>query len=507
MSNADVKKLLRKGKLSGKEAALLVIQHAWEEIVTGKGFLSDTEIAQVRSSIRPGQEAIYNDHWDLFQAAWYSTLDAGRISLGISAACGDLYHLLLAYGAESRLRDARRRLPKIATAKEYEEQKLAQRANKLLQPQSLGVVLSDYMPQEGLASEKLIQDVTAFIERERPGDDEYTYGGLEEGLAEYTEYPGLLSYVLEENREPELARPWLDWLLEMLRGGRLDPVHYTEEAANLAHGYFERNRDYARIYEEQSQRPGARDTAALIETIERYLAGELEPSGIDDMLWDTFVTGPELYETGLAKYQEYIDDYIPMPPEWPLLAILQEEKSFEAYLLIDKETGYYKQEFEDSLLHTVSLYDTYSTLYEKVDEGGLDGYLVNRRKHLVNRLRELMAFRLGLQAASAVLGIKLMDDRDLHEVQAGYHSIEQFNRFILMSRVNEEVSRQYGEDLNLPVRRLQPSIPIDPIVINSLEPDERAVKLVQEKMGKLLPVDWAEQTLEHFAEEENDEPA
>ena len=209
MSNSDVKRLLRKRKLSGKEAALLIIRSTWEEQKTGKGFLSDTEMLSVKASIRPGQLALFNDYWELYQSAWFSLLDAGRLGLTIAAACGRLYPLIIAYGSERRLGYARSRLPHVVTAKEYEERRLAQREDKLLEPVSLGHVLNWYMPQDELASEQLLQEAESF--EKDVSENEQTY------------YEGMLAYVLGEEKEPELARPWLEWLLEMLRGGRLNP--------------------------------------------------------------------------------------------------------------------------------------------------------------------------------------------------------------------------------------------------------------------------------------------
>ena len=480
MSSADVKRLLRKGKLSGKEAALLLIRNTWEEQSTGQGFLSDAEVEAIMSRILPAQHAIFNNYMNFYQSAWHSLLDAGRLGLAIAANCGRLYPLIIAYASEGRMRHARSRLPQVVTAQEYEERSLAQREYKLLMPISLGHVLNWYMPQDELASEQLLQEAAAFEEIERPEEDE-------------TYYDGLLEYILEERKEPELARPWLEWLLEMLRGGRLEPVHYTEEASKRAHGFYPSNSDYASIYQEQSERPGARDTDALIEAIESYLAGELEPDKLDDRLWDTFVSGPELYRAGLTKYQEYIDNYEPILPEWPVLAILQAEGV--ELILIDKETGRYRREYEDRELQHISMFESYRKIYADIDEGGLEGYLANAREQLIKRLEELTAFRLGLQAASEVIGIELIQE-PWDDLQRGYDAIKQINGFIQMARLEQ-----------LPGIDVEPLLPIEEIDISSLEPDERVVELIQDRMGKLLPADWAKQALEPALEEDAHEPA
>jgi len=481
MSNSDVKRLLRKRKLSGKEAALLIIRSTWEEQKTGKGFLSDTEMLSVKASIRPGQLALFNDYWELYQSAWFSLLDAGRLGLTIAAACGRLYPLIIAYGSERRLGYARSRLPHVVTAKEYEERRLAQREDKLLEPVSLGHVLNWYMPQDELASEQLLQEAESF--EKDVSENEQTY------------YEGMLAYVLGEEKEPELARPWLEWLLEMLRGGRLNPVYYTEEASERAHGYLPSSSDYASIYQEQSERPGAREADALIEAIESYLAGELEPVKLDDRLWDTFVAGPELYEAGLAKYQEYADNYEPQLSEWPILAILQDEESLEAHHLVDEDTGHYNREREDRELQTISLFKSFVKIYAAEHESGLEGYLVDTREHLLRRLEELTAFRLGLQAASKVIEIELIQE-PWDDLQRGYEAVEQINRFIEIARLEQ-----------FPGIDIEPLLSIGQIDISSLEPSERVVKLIQERMGKLLPPDWDKQELEPGPEEDAHEPA
>ena len=478
MSNADVKRLLRKAKLSGKEAALLIIRDEWEEQTTGKGFLSETEIEAIKSNVPPAQHETFNEYIRFNRAAYYALLDAGRLGLTIAGACGRLYPLLIAYGSESRLREARGKLPHVVTAQEYEERKLAQREDKLLEPVSLGHVLNWYVTDKELASESLQE----------------AWGAYRTGKPD-TFYAGALDYAMHELDEPELARPWLEWLLEMLRGGRLKLVHYTEEASERAQGYLPSSSDYASIYQEQSERPGARDIATLLEAIERYLAGELEPASLEDVLWDWYVSGPELYEAGLAKYQAYIDNYEPQLPEWPILAILQNGESLEARYLVDKETGHYRREHEDSLLQLVSMFDTYRKIYEDVDEGSLEGYLVETRELLIKRLEELTAFRLGIQAASKVLGIELIQE-PWDDIDRGYEAIRQINSFINLARLEQ-----------FPGMDIEPLLPIEEIDVGSIKPSERVVELIQGRLGKLLPEGWAKQALEPGPKEDAHEPA
>ena len=484
MSNADVKRLLRKAKLSGKEAALLIIRDEWEEQTTGKGFLSETEIEAIRSNVPPAQHETFNEYIRFNRAAYYALLDAGRLGLTIAGACGRLYPLLIAYGSESRLRDTRSKLPHAVTAQEYEERRLAQREDKLLEPISLGHVLNWYVTAEELAPESLQE----------------AWGAYKAGKPD-TFYAGALDYAMHELDEPELARPWLEWLLEIFRGGRLKPVRYTEEASSRAQGYLPSSSDYASIYQEQSEQPGARDVTTLLEAIESYLAGELEPASLEDMLWDWYVAGPELYQAGLAKYQAYIDNYEPHLPEWPILAILQNERSLEARHLVNKETGHYRREHEDELLQIVTMLDTYRTIY--ADEGGLDGYLVETRELLIKRLEELTAFRLGIQAASKVLGIELIQE-PWDGIDRGYEAIRQINSFIRLAKLFEYP--QLGEGIE-PFPVVEPLLPIEEIDVGSIKPSERVVKLIQERLGKLLPEGWAEQALEPGPEEDAHEPA
>lgn len=481
MSNSDVKRLLRKGKLSGKEAALLVIRDTWEEMSTGKGFLSDTETIAIRDSIRPGQLSIFNEYFEFYQAAWYGVVDAGRLGLSIATQCGTLYPLISSYGAEARRRWTMIRLPQVVTTKEYEERRLAQREDKLLEPVSLAHMLYWHMPQDELASEELIREAEAFEARERLEDDE-------------TYYDGLLEYVLEERKEPEMGRPWLERLLEMLRGGRLEPVHYTEEAADRAYSYLDTNTDYENIYQEQSQKPGARDTAALIEAIERYLAGELEGGELNTRLWETFVSGPELYAAS-PKYQEYVDNYQPRLPKWPFLAILQDEHSVEGFLLVDRDTGRYRSEQIERELGQITLYESYCKVYAETHEGGLEGYLTERREYLIRRLDELTAFKLGLQAASKVLGIELMAE-PWDELEQGYEGIRQLNHHISLARLDSLI----GVDA-------EPLLPIEQIDISSLKPSQRVIELINSRLGKLLPEGWAEEEIEPGADPEPEEEA
>ena len=482
MSNADVKRLLRKSKLSGKEAALLIIRDGWQDMATGKGFLSEAEKAAIRDNIRPGQHEIFNEYIQFNEAALYGVLDAGRLGLSIAMECGRLAPIVISYGTEARHRGVISRLPHVVTAKEYEERRRAQREYDLLAPVSLGHVLYWYLPQDELASEELLQEADAFEKRERPEDDE-------------TYYDGLLEYVLDEGKEPEMGRPWLEWLLEMLKGGRLEPVYYTDEASGRAHGFLETSADYASIYEEQSQRPGARDTAALIDAIERYLAGELEGAELNTRLWETFVSGPELYEAGLAKYQEHIDNYEARLPEWPILAILQDEGSYESARLIDRDTGHYRSERVERELGYVSLYASHQKVYAETHEGGLEGYLTRRREYLISRMEELIAFKLGLQAASRVLGVELTKE-PWDEMDEGYEGIRQLNTLIDIAR---------RDDLSM--ADIEPKLPIEQIDTSSLRPSQKVIELINSRLGKLLPAGWAEEEIGLGPEPEDEEEA
>lgn len=476
MSNSDVRRLLRKGKLSGKEAALLIIRHEWEDETSGQGFLSEIEIETIKGNIRAGQHTAFNDYMRLFDMARHAGQDTEHLALRVSAACGDLIPIVLAYAEERLLRTFRASLPHVVTAKEYEERRLAQREDKLLYPVCLGYVLSWYMPQDELASERLLQEYKTY-ERDVPEDEQ-----------EY--YEGIFDYVLGEGKEPELARPWLEWLLEMLRGGRLNPVHYTEEASEQAHSYFPSNSDYASIYQEQGERPEARDTDALIEVIENYLAGELEPVKLDDRLWDTFVAGPEFYEAGLAKYQEYIDNYDPRLPDWPIMAILQDEHSPESVLFINRETGHYKREEEDRHYALVTQFKAIQDRYSEI-EGGLEGFLLDMMRLLAERLRELRTFELGLQAVSEVLGIAFLELEAIAlNTQLAYSKVKSLNAFIHLATMAVTIDRG-------------PLLLIEQIDLSNLEPDERVVELLNNRMGKFLSNDWAKRPLEaHELQEE-----
>ncbi len=288
----------------------------------------------------------------------------------------------------------------------------------------------------------------------------------------------------------------------MLRGGRLNPVYYTEEASERAHGYLPSSSDYASIYQEQSERPGAREEDALIEAIESYLAGELEPVKLDDRLWDTFVAGPELYEAGPDKYRKQIDNYEAMPPEWPPLAILQDENTLESMYLINPETGRYRRDREDRELSAVSLYESYRLFYDDTYEGGLEAYLVDTIEELTKRLEELTAFRLGLQAAAKVLGIELQDSPWDH-IEAAYEATKHLNGLIKLAKHDFTLNDRERIDMlqGIAPYSIEPLIPIEAIDISSLRPAERVVELIQGKMGKLLPAGWAEEELEPVAEE------
>ena len=155
----------------------------------------------------------------------------------------------------------------------------------------------------------------------------------------------------------------------------------------------------------------------------------------------------------------------------------------------------YRSERVERELGYVSLHASYQKVYAETHEGGLEGYLTRRREYLISRMEELIAFKLGLQAASRVLGVELTKE-PWDEMDEGYEGIRQLNTLIDIAR---------RDDLSM--ADIEPKLPIEQIDTSSLRPSQKVIELINSRLGKLLPAGWAEEEIELEPEPEDEEEA
>jgi hypothetical protein len=474
MRKAEIRRLLRKSKLTGREAALLMISNLWEaEIADNDGLLSESERAAIKAGLKTDkQREEYNQWIALFEDAGYCEIDAAGTARAAAGASYSIIPEIMSYATERKLRGFRAHMPQIVTAREYEEYRLAQREDKLLQPTNLARVLNWYTTDEQFASPEVISEWAKF--RASPITSHEMY------------HEGLFDYIAQEKDSRELARPWLEWLLRLLESGRLQQVRYSPEMAEKAESYLPASADYASIYKQESERPGARDTAALIETIQSYLQGELGAEELQDTLGEWHVAGSELYaaaqdEPALAPYQQFIERYSPgwaiNEQEAPVLAILQNED--ESRQWIDSESGRYRRDREG--LDRLSYYSQFLRNAGSAEQ--LEARLLTLRDEVEQRLREMLGFERAVQAASSLLGIS-MDERLATTTALARDAVAYLNMWIKTAKIESPIISQ------------EPELPLEPTDIDALEPDESVVALIEEKMGELLPAGWAQRPQE-----------
>ncbi len=251
-TKTDIRRLIR-GGLTGEEAGKLVLQDNWLVDRGKEGFLSERDMADIKSSIKTSHDIdTYNSYIKLYQLVDYTLKDAK-----IYAREAQFYLLWLDKRLEGLLKRSAYNwllftdIPAIVTQKQYEELSQKQRELKLKQPNTLAEVLE-------LRAEA---------------------------------YP--------KDKDKDWPQEWqsaIHEIQQLITEGTLTPLRLKDR------------QDYYDFRKREIDYQPAEDT---VDRLDAWLAGELSEEEVDGLLETTVFIGEELYKAGLPEWIEHIETYRP----------------------------------------------------------------------------------------------------------------------------------------------------------------------------------------------------
>jgi hypothetical protein len=347
----DIRKLIR-GGLTGEEAGKLVLQDNWLVDRGKEGFLSQRDMADIKSSLKTSHDIeVYNSYIKLYQLVDYTLKDAT-----IHAREAQFYLMWLDNRLAGLLQKASHNwsllfhIPAIVTQKQYEELSQRQRELNLKQPNDLGEVL--------------------------------------ELRAEH--YP-------EDKHRGDWPLEWesaIHEIQELIKAGKLTPLKLKDRE------------DYYDFMKREIDYQPAEDT---VEKLDKLLEEGLTmpEEELDDFLDMTVFIGEELYQAGLPEWIEHIETYRPnlyeetaaRPPgmmQAQRVAIIQQPKPDEV-----DERGYW---IEKDIFSSQEKPDI-----EKERES-IDAFL----KAVKNRIKSFLSIQAVMDAISQIVGVDFSEDMRQH---------------------------------------------------------------------------------------------
>jgi len=370
---------------------------------------------------------------------------------------------VMSFHTAEQVRQLRYSLPQIVTAKQYEDIKAAERQERIEQVLSLWDVV-DWLDVTQILPEETVQEWERYG-FEYEGEDEASWHG---------DY--VLDWLYYEKKDVESAALYIDHLIQLIRGGKLQPVMLSAA---------EQEADITMIYERKKARANKRNTAKLIRQLEQLRAGLMDIEEGKQLLQFTFCSGREVYEAGIAQYVEHVDEGY---DEGPSYAILQEERG----RFVDSR-GYYDQAWHDRLLSYLTDLDIFQGAFSSLDAGepgsGLKGVLIGRYAEIRVRLKAFLAIYSVIDACSEITGIPFIE-----KLQNWYSIIE-----ALVEKYNDTL-----KDANLSGYNKYyegPEIKLPLLDIERLKPDPKHLQYMRERMAIALGPDWFRDTTLKLLEE------
>ena len=463
-TKADVKAILKSGKLTGQEAARIVVQHYVDQDHGRGPLLTANEIERTKKAVarRPAEEVdLYNAILEAYRLSEYTLREAHIMALDIllhlERARASVHQVLVAWS----LRHEQHDLPTIVTEKQFADLQARQRERKLQTRYCLNQVMAERM-WEIMSPDK--------------GFPEDAFGRLSKGSDTFDN-------VFSQARE-EIA--------DLIAEGKLQPVETD----------FRADDDRLR-YPDQEPPPG-------FETVHWWPEGSQcwssdTPDEEVDRQLRTYVTGEQLYQAGLPEWRREVDTYRHwqeqehMPPgqQSASVAVLQEPVGWPVEL---DERGYYKA---NDLVRLSGL----APIEEALQKEGRDLKQVFRDQHkwIRKSLREFLAHRPVHEALSNLVGVKLAEDLDTWQAQIeeAVASYVDLLKSPVLQPVPEDL-RRWWEPVWLARKPELPTFTID-----DLKPDSYRVRQLQERMALPLGDTWWEWLAEEYrlAYEEEAGPA
>ena len=481
-TKTDIKKLLSKGGLTGKEAGKLILQDNWLVDHAKEGFLSERDIQSIKASMKSTKDIEdYNSYISTYRFIDYTLKEAHIVALTLGNRINALTRLLLMYFFDSSSDLELHTKPVIMTEKEYQDHKASQKAYILKELTDLHEIL-DWRARE-LASDEI---------KGQESEDSYSF--------------------FDWTREayPEIWRQALTDILELLRSGKLRPVVFTGEAKEKLDTIWNMQRELRdqdpiittpqedlvekTLSGEIGQYDSARNEEAenlskqadkllldlfkagkkrqksqrgLIASLEKLLAGSLSEEDENSLLYYAYCSGEDLYQTGLPEWIRWIEEYKPGYTSTTRgedmirgVAILTDPSPSQ----VDKN-GYYKplRIVEDIL--TSDKHDVLTSFQEGT-------------KMLREEARAILSFLSVAEAVSTAIGIDFAED-----IRCWIKDMDQEVRIYNLLRVRALALENIPEEVK---------DAIQPINLEKQKPSAKTVKYLQERIALGLGEGWWE---------------
>lgn len=487
-TKTDVRRLLKKG-LTGKEAARLILQDSWEVDNEREGFLSESDIQAIKGSLKTAEDIQdYNKWVEVYRLIDYSLIDAERAYLWVRGTILEVYPEVMSFYTAEQIRRLGFQIPKLVTARQYEDIKAAQRQRHMEEVLPLWDVL-EWMDDEAIVSAEVLQEWQRY----------------ESEMAEDEEAHGDIFNWLYYERLAVFGAMYVPHLIQLIQDGKLKPVLLSaaereevdaawaawKETTNWSTGESLWGTTVRRIYGRKKARPSKRSTAKLIGQLERLRDGLMSTEEGEQLLQFTYCSGQEVYGAGIAPYVRHVDEFKTNYDE-PAhgYAILQEDTSASYYV---DERGYYNEEWHGRLIRGLSDLDMFQRIHEERDGetpgSGLVVYLTGQYALIRARLKAFLAIHSVLEACSEITGIPFVE-----RLEDWYKSIESLIGLLNFSlkQANLSAHNEYfqGPELKLPL-----------LDIDKLKPDPEHLQYMRERMAIALGPDWFRDTTLKLLEE------
>jgi len=474
-TQADIKRLLSK-KLTGLEAAKLILQDNVEVDHGRDGLLSKADIERIKRGLTSPKEIDDYNRWiRVYQLVDYTLKEARITQLEAERMLTRAIGHLRLYHQEAEIRHILWLLPAIVTEKQYQELKAKQRARLLAEKISLlGAAISIEDEEEDGYLQRALQRLLALIRS----------GQLRPVLLSDKAIQQLKD--LEEEQQAERER--------------------SEEHPDLPDEDFWSDADKREKQILETAYPAGRmlreDELSLLEQISSD-----EPTAEQDHLLDSiYCSRQELYDAGLQR--DWIDEYKPGLDEEtsarpagmmqsPSLAIIQDPSEYQL-----DERGWYKDSGTEQLSR-LSDYKHMDELFQKSLGRSLPEEIKLLRQQAGERIKVYLAIQAMVEAVSEIIGVQLGEDLEqwTEELQA---TLGLYNVYAAPLEPENEIDKRLPSLLDPPYYLGLPKLPR--LKIGKLKPTASSMAYYRERMAMALGDDWwreGMETLDFQAQEED----
>lgn len=446
---ADLKRLLAKG-LSGKEAGKLVVQHSYAIERGGSGLLSEKDIQTLRASLKTQDDIRdYNRAFNVYRAVYVTIQEAKILSLLVEKGLRSVKTELDRYLVSQGVSDVYRWLPGILTENDYQAMKARQKRRDRKRLYCLGEVIGR-RTEELLGGRDKAEDSTdAAWSKAWKAADQEVQKLIDAGKLK----PLRLGHRADLMTCAEAKATLEDPLA-------LEDLTDDGEAA-------EETTDHHGAYLARLEEVVAQGDLSEGHDVSRWFAAEvpLELEDDEDRLLYHYVSGDQLYKSGLPEWKAWIDEFrcYEEPELENGVAVLREAGL--GGISVDPK-GHYRNHWLDQLRDYAQVKATEEE-FTKEEGISVEDLLRKMLKLVKDDARLLQSYSQVLLEASEVYGIDLgVEDAlflpDLRKAAESYSSMA------------KRVSRWRGE-----IRG--PKLPA--LDFDQLKPDKVAVEILHERFS------------------------